>query len=114
MAIYVLLNYDMIEDFLVAATEALLLRSSAMEANVTELWQIVQSMQVELDSMGTDMDSLWLMLGAILVACECSQETAIRVYFSCAFLLLLCACAGEKTLLCIHFRTLKPAPASVY
>lgn len=42
----------------------------AMEANVTELWQIVESMQLELDSMSMDMDALWLMLGAILVVCE--------------------------------------------
>lgn len=41
-----------------------------MEANVTELSQIVESMQLELDSMGTDMDTLWLMLGAILAVCE--------------------------------------------
>lgn len=38
-----------------------------MEANATELWQIVESMQLELDSLSVDMDALWLMLGAILV-----------------------------------------------
>lgn len=43
---------------------------AAMEANVTELWQIVESMQLELDSMSMDMDALWLMVGAILVVCE--------------------------------------------
>lgn len=41
-----------------------------MEANVTELWQIVEALQVEIKSVHTDMDSLWLMLGAILVVCE--------------------------------------------
>ncbi len=48
---------------------------SAMEANVTELWQMVESMQGELNEMGTAMDSLWLMLGAILVVCECFHQT---------------------------------------
>lgn len=43
-----------------------------MEANITELWQIVESMQLELDSMSMDMDALWLMFGAILVVCESS------------------------------------------
>ncbi|CAM9881751.1 unnamed protein product [Scytosiphon promiscuus] len=38
-----------------------------MEANVTELWQAVEALQLELDSMGTDMDAFWLMLGAVLV-----------------------------------------------
>eukprot|EP00752_Nemacystus_decipiens_P010354 g9224.t1 len=38
-----------------------------MEANVTELWQVVEAMQLELDAMSIDMDALWLMLGAILV-----------------------------------------------
>lgn len=41
-----------------------------MEANVTELWQIVEAMQLEIDSMSVDMDALWLMVGAILVVCE--------------------------------------------
>lgn len=41
-----------------------------MEANVTELWQIVEAMQLELDSRNTDMDAMWLMVGAILVVCE--------------------------------------------
>lgn len=67
-----------------------------MEANVTELWRIVESLQVELDllranstpsiadsvtdqldslqaefdSMETDMNVLWLMVGSILVVRE--------------------------------------------
>lgn len=62
-----------------------------MEANMTELWQIVESLQLELSlvranltasltaasvvaddlaTFGTDMDMLWLMLGSILVICE--------------------------------------------
>lgn len=56
----------------------------AMETNVTQLYQIVEAlqlehesmqqerdiMQLELDAMGTDMDVLWLLLGTILVVCE--------------------------------------------
>lgn len=62
-----------------------------MEVNVTELWQIVELLQREIeslrenvtlsdigalamasqvDSMGTDMDALWLMFGSILIVCE--------------------------------------------
>lgn len=58
---------------------------------MTALWQMVESLQLELaslrtnitlsdagalatanqvDSMGTDMDAMWLMLGSILVVCE--------------------------------------------
>lgn len=44
-----------------------------MEANVTELWQAVEALQMELVSMGTDMDAFWLMLGAILVICEWNE-----------------------------------------
>lgn len=36
---------------------------------------MVEAMQGELDAMGTAMDSLWLMLGAILVVCECFHQT---------------------------------------
>lgn len=64
-----------------------------MSSNVTELWRMVESLQLELaslkanvtfssidvlvtasrvDSIGTDMDSFWLMLGSILVVCEYS------------------------------------------
>lgn len=63
-----------------------------MNENITELWRIVESLQLELtslrnnvtssgidasvaasqvDSMATDMDSFWLMLGSILIVCEC-------------------------------------------
>lgn len=66
--------------------------------NVTELWQMVEQLQLELaslrtnvtlsdmgtlavasqvDSMGTDMDVLWLMLGSILVVCE-STKSAVK------------------------------------
>ncbi|CAM9681425.1 unnamed protein product [Ectocarpus sp. 6 AP-2014] len=38
-----------------------------MEANVTELWRIVESLQAEFDTMETDMNVLWLMVGSILV-----------------------------------------------
>ncbi|CAM9277877.1 unnamed protein product [Ectocarpus fasciculatus] len=38
-----------------------------MEGNVTDLWRIVESLQAEFDSMETDMNVLWLMVGSILV-----------------------------------------------
>lgn len=55
-----------------------------MGENVTQLFQIVEAlqlehesmqqerdlMQLELDTMGTDMDVLWLLLGTALVVCE--------------------------------------------
>lgn len=62
-----------------------------MEVNVTELWQMVELLQREIeslrenvtlsdigalamasqvDSMGTDMDALWLMFGSTLIVCE--------------------------------------------
>ncbi|CAN0088594.1 unnamed protein product [Ectocarpus sp. 4 AP-2014] len=50
-----------------------------MEANVTELWQIVEALQVEVGSMQTDMDSLWLMLGAILVVFMQAGFTMLEV-----------------------------------
>lgn len=73
-----------------------------MNANVTELWQMVELLQLELaalktnvtlsssdalvtasqvDSMGIDIDSFWLMLGSILVVCECTR----------------CCCKGNST-----------------
>ncbi|CAN0032148.1 unnamed protein product, partial [Ectocarpus sp. 12 AP-2014] len=50
-----------------------------MEANVTELWQIVEALQVEVGSMQTDMDSLWLMVGAILVVFMQAGFTMLEV-----------------------------------
>lgn len=62
-----------------------------MEPNATELWRMVESLQLELsllranvtsassnmsanahhaDSMGTDIDAMWLMLGCSFVVCE--------------------------------------------
>lgn len=62
-----------------------------MEANVTELWGVIETLRAELNSLRTnvtssilsvsaatdglstiarDMDTLWLMLGAILVICK--------------------------------------------
>ncbi|CAM9139874.1 unnamed protein product, partial [Hapterophycus canaliculatus] len=58
-----------------------------MEANVTEMWLIVESLQRELtfklDSMGTDMDTLWLMVGSILV-----------IFMQAGFALLEVSCVG--------------------
>lgn len=69
-----------------------------MEANVTELAQIVETLRQEisllrgnvtssalsasrvagqLDALGTDMDSMWLMLGAILVVCETAVPSTV-------------------------------------
>lgn len=73
--------------------------SESMEANVTELAQIVETLRQEisllrgnvtssalsasrvagqLESLGTDMDSMWLMLGAILVVCEIAVPSTVR------------------------------------
>lgn len=71
-----------------------------MNENVTELWQIVQSLQLELvslrtnvtlsgidavviasqvDSMATDVNSFWLMLGSILIVCEYRVCCCLRI-----------------------------------
>jgi len=43
---------------------------------------MVETMQEELEEMGTAMDSLWLMLGAILVVCKRFHEnkTIVRYF----------------------------------
>lgn len=81
-----------------------------MTANVTELWRIVESLRLELaslrtnftlsdidvlatavqvDSMGTDMDSFWLMLGSMLVVCEL-LELLLRMFCSARVRIMSC------------------------
>lgn len=69
-----------------------------MEANLTELQQVVEALQVEigllrvnvtssitgtttmedqLTSFSTNMDTLWLLLGSTLVVCECSKVAMV-------------------------------------